>query len=204
MAISGRIVQLSAVDLNPFAKKEREREVALRGEEEHRKSFQNNDWQRLSYVMNRIRRGRVCLEVGPGRAYLSNMIARSKKFERLVAVDVVPKAARMRESVEFMDMNVRDLTFEDKSFDCVVCTEVLEHLDDASFRSGLDHIRRVCSGQLIVSLPYLEPLPLPKYHAQRFDEARIKDCFPAGKYTLLIKEPVNRVPWIVIEEQMEP
>jgi SAM-dependent methyltransferase len=43
------------------------------------------------------------------------------------------------------------LPFEDRSFDGVVCTDVLEHLEH--FHRAFDELVRVCRGHLVISLP---------------------------------------------------
>mgnify|MGYP000330115187 CR=1 FL=1 len=43
------------------------------------------------------------------------------------------------------------LPFKDNSFDTVVCTDVLEHLEN--FHEVLDELQRVCAGKIIISLP---------------------------------------------------
>ena len=43
------------------------------------------------------------------------------------------------------------LPFEKNTFDTIVCTDVLEHLD--SFHEVLDELYRICSGNIIISLP---------------------------------------------------
>jgi 2-polyprenyl-3-methyl-5-hydroxy-6-metoxy-1,4-benzoquinol methylase len=204
MALQATVVQLSSLPLHPLAIRERQRIVKLHGEERHRKSFPDYDWQRLSFLMGRIGRGAACLEVGPGRAFLSNMMAGSRRFQRQVAIDIVPRRRRMRGSIEFYEMSIAELSFPDGSFDCVLCTEVLEHLEDEALAAAIAHLRRVNAGRLIISVPFVEPIPLSRFHRQRFDEARVKELFPSGKYTVLLKEPVTRVPWLVIEERAAP
>ena len=43
------------------------------------------------------------------------------------------------------------LPFEDDAFDCLICSDVLEHLD--SLHRTFGELVRVCRGQLIISLP---------------------------------------------------
>lgn len=204
MALRAGVVELSTVNLTPMARRMRAERIARYGEEKARRGFQDYDWQRLSYVGRRLKGAPSILEVGPGRGFLSRMIAKGGKYPRQVAVDVVdpPKSPKHKygPGVEFRQQSVVDLPDPDGAFDTVLCMEVLEHLDDDALPRAIAQIRRVCARRLIISVPYLEPLPLPAYHRQRFDEARVKTLFPDAKYTLLLKTPVNRLPWLMIEE----
>lgn len=97
-------------------------------------------------------------------------------------------------------MSVGSLDFEDKAFDTVYCMEVLEHRDDEEFDVALSELRRVCRGQLLITVPFLELMP-SKYHQQRFTVNRVRDLFPHARKSLLLKEPVMRVPWVTMEEK---
>lgn len=200
MAITGEIVELSSIPLHPTAEHLRNKAIEAKGTEDaHNKNYPVYDWQRLCHVFNMMRPGQSCLEVGPGRGYLSRMIAESGRYERFAAIDIVPRV--LPKAVEFEVMSVGKLDFPDRSFDTVLCMEVLEHLDDETLESAVREIRRVCRDQLIMSVPYNEPLPLPKYHKQQFTEERIKRMFPKAKCSLLLKKPVMRVPWMLMEEE---
>lgn len=200
MSLTADIVKLSDVPLDPVASQLREKIVGASSEESHNKAFPIYDWQRLSYAYSRIRSGQRCLEVGPGRGYLTAMIWRQNIFEEVHAIDIVDRT--LPKSVFFRKMSVDNLDYEDNFFDCLVCMEVLEHLEDKHLPSAIREIRRVTQGQLIMSVPYCEPLPLPHYHKQHFNEARIRELFPNARYSLLLKEPIMRVPWLLMEEEL--
>jgi 2-polyprenyl-3-methyl-5-hydroxy-6-metoxy-1,4-benzoquinol methylase len=53
--------------------------------------------------------------------------------------------------VRFEAAMVENLPFEDKSFDTVICTHVLEHILD--IRQAVSELRRVCRRKLIVVVP---------------------------------------------------
>jgi len=52
------------------------------------------------------------------------------------------------------------LPFSDRSFDLVLCCEVLEHLPDEMFRRTLDELARVSRKYILISVPYKENLRL--------------------------------------------
>jgi hypothetical protein len=68
------------------------------------------------------------------------------------------------------------------------------------FVAGLAELRRVCRGQLIMSLPFCESEPLSKTHLRRFEAADILEIFPNASYTLLDRP---RMPWMIMEERFD-
>lgn len=198
MLLSGNIVKLSDVELDPVAKRIRDNIVSQVGEEKHSKAFPVYEWQRLSYAYSRINPGDKCLEVGPGRGYLTTMLSRGEKFSEVHAIDIVNR--NLPKKVFFRTMSAAEIDYEDNYFDCVICMEVIEHLEDVDMYRAISEVRRVTRGNLIMSVPFCEPLPLPSYHKQSFYVERIKQLFPHASYSLLMKEPVMRVPWLLMEE----
>lgn len=199
MTLVAKVVHLPDVEMHPVARKLHERRVARMGAERAQRGFPDYDWLRLSYVNKRLNRGKTMLEVGPGAGFLLRIVDRMRKFETVHAIDAVERKT-LPKSVHFELVSVADVAYPDRSFDTITCLEVLEHLEDDALTKAIANLRRMCRGQLVISVPYAEPLPLPRYHRQRFTEARIRQLFPNAKLTLLLKEPVNRVPWILLEE----
>jgi len=56
-----------------------------------------------------------------------------------------------------MVMDAKNMTFPSDHFDCIICTETLEHIDD--IYKAADGIKRVLApgGWLFVSIPFLHP-----------------------------------------------
>jgi ubiquinone/menaquinone biosynthesis C-methylase UbiE len=160
-----------------------------------------NDWARLSLALARLPGGRAHLDVGVSHGQFLNAVAVSGRYERIVGVDIVSRnPIVMSDRIELREMSVTELAFADREFESVTCMEVLEHLDGAMLQRALAELRRVCRGRLLITVPFKEPLPLSKYHRQRFDEAVIARHFPAAACTLLVKSPAQKVPWMLIEE----
>lgn len=192
MPIAVELVELANIPLHPHLE-----EILESGQRKH---FMPYDAQRISYAFNKAQAGKTCLEVGPGSCDLATMLHRASRYDSMIAIDIMDRRNRLPSAVDFHIMNVGDLEFEDNSFDSVFCMEVLEHLDDATFAAGLSELRRVCRGQLLLTVPFLEPMP-SKHHLQQFTETRVKELFPTARVSLLLKEPVMRVPWLMIEEE---
>ena len=170
------------------------------------KRFPSYEWGRLSAAMRLITAdARSILDIGTGQGQMINALARSRRFERVAGIDVRNYCffRNFYEGFERHIMDAEEMTFADDEFDVVLCLEVIEHQPDGKLERVLEQARRVARTQLLVSVPFVEPLPLPAYHQQRFTPSRVRSLFPDATYTLLLKEPVTRVPWLLIEERLK-
>ena len=74
------------------------------------------------------KRGKL-LDIGPGRGQITKMY-HNLNFE-ISCVDIDPSVLEFKEvSCKKADMNFDKLPFKDESFDYVMCTEILEHLEN--------------------------------------------------------------------------
>ncbi len=162
--------------------------------------YHADDWHRVSYVIEMLRPGGRFLDVGCGAGQFLNMVARAGRFESVTGID----KARFKKYTEFepdvskSDGDIGSLQFDDDSFDVVTCMEVLEHVPDEVFLGGIEELRRVCRGQLIMSVPFCEPEPISRTHVRRFEVDDIRALFPDARLTLLDRP---RMPWMVMEER---
>lgn len=161
--------------------------------------YHRNDWQRISFVLGLLQRGGDVLDVGVGAGQFLNSLAMSGEFRSVTGSDPTTfnKYIELVPGIDRQSHSVAALPFDDDSFDVVTCMEVLEHVGDDDFEAGLAELRRVCRGQLIMSVPFREPEPLSASHFRRFEPDDIRAAFPDGSY-LLLDRP--RMPWIIIEE----
>lgn len=141
------------------------------------------------YVFSKIPpQAKIIADVGCGRAWLSKLLL---DFERIVvSIDVsyanVSKALRKYPSENHFGV-VADgyhLPFKDEIFDCVVASEVIEHLENpALFIAELFRIVKT-GGKIILSTPYKEKIkyslcihcnkPTPhNAHLHSFDETKL-------------------------------
>jgi Methyltransferase domain len=130
------------------------------------------------------------------------MLARSGEFGSVVGIDKArfKKYTQLEPNMSKLDGDIANLQFEDDSFDVVTCMEVLEHIPPEVFVAGMAELRRVCRGQLIMSLPFCEAEPLSKTHLRRFEANDILEVFPNASYTLLDRP---RMPWMIMEERFD-
>ncbi len=167
------------------------------------KSIPPYDWSRWSIVLGWIRGTNSILDIGSAHGTFINSLACSKASKRLVAVDIRDYSlySELFPGFSRIMIDAEKLPFENGEFDVVTCMEVIEHLPEGKMERVIKQLRRVAKRRLIVSVPFCEPLPLSKYHCQQFTPDRVKLLFPNARYTLMLKSPVTRVPWLVIVEE---
>jgi len=94
------------------------------------------------------------LEVGCGRGYLSNKL---KKNGKVTATDIIisEELRSKYEEINFVEANIENLPFDDDSYDTVVCTHTLEHVQNIS--EAIIELRRVTKNRLIIVVPQQRP-----------------------------------------------
>ncbi|MGM0568244.1 MAG: class I SAM-dependent methyltransferase [Elusimicrobiota bacterium] len=100
----------------------------------------------------------VVLDAGCGEGYIINDICRELNCD-IFGIDINAEAVKFAQTlfqdvhrVKLMIGNINDLPFDDCSFDLVICNEVLEHLEKPL--DGLNELRRVSKGKVIISVPH--------------------------------------------------
>lgn len=119
--------------------------------------------------------GRV-LDVGCDAAPLRPLVARPEDY---LGVDIRPDADLV------LDLDRDDLPLPDRSFDTVVCTDVLEHLERC--HAMFDELCRVSRERVIISLP--NPLRLLMMALTEGKHGRAKF------YGLPVDRPADRHRW---------
>lgn len=164
------------------------------GSEKGKGLYSNHDWRRVQFAVSLILDdAKSVLDVGVGPGALLNYLHMSGRHEQVTGIDIrrYSKLVLMDNAIDFRIMDAAKLDFNADAFDVVVCMEVLEHMPTETMMRAIAELKRVSRRRLIVSVPYLEPEPLPPYHLQRFDEDRIRNTF-AGADVTLLKRPVNK------------
>lgn len=99
------------------------------------------------------------LEAGCGEGFVTKSIIAAYPNISINAIDIDPdaveKARERNPAADITKGNVTTLDFDDDSFDLVLCTEVLEHLEEPHL--ALDELCRVSNRYVILSVPN-EPL----------------------------------------------
>jgi SAM-dependent methyltransferase len=142
----------------------------------------------------RLRKWRIAKHVPPSGLILdvgSGVAPVSPDLQRTVLADVSEEAMKsvnlpVRE--KFV-MSVTDLSFKDETFDCVLCSEVLEHVEDDV--KAVSELRRVlkAGGTLVITVPFLK-----KYwgeddeyvgHKRRYEPDELEEKLREAGFTII-------------------
>lgn len=99
--------------------------------------------------------GETVLEVGCGKAFLSNIIENLGYEVTAVDVKISNKIRSRYPKIKFLDESIEKMSFEDGQFDTVVCTHTLEHVENLV--QSIKELRRVTKKRLIVVVPRQRP-----------------------------------------------
>ena len=95
------------------------------------------------------------LDVGCGEGFALQRLNQKKIGKKLTGIDFLDTAIeigkRERPYLDLSQGNIYDIPFKDNSFDLVICSEVLEHIDDPE--KGLRELIRVSSKHIVLSVP---------------------------------------------------
>lgn len=129
----------------------------------HKYTYQNGFYQRhLQAFLDRIHAllattdATRVLDAGCGEGFVTDYLARHNPALTLTGVDLSDEAIayareHFGERATFRTGSVYKLPFSDNSFDAVVCSEVLEHLDDPD--RAVDELKRVARHHVLITVP---------------------------------------------------
>jgi len=100
---------------------------------------------RCKYILKNMNKEyKSILDIGASDLYFCSKL--KKKGFDYTAADIEPKLKEIKKE------NIEKLSFKDKSFDVVMCLEVLEHTENPL--KAIDELKRVAKKQIIISVPY--------------------------------------------------
>ena len=128
--------------------------------------------------------GKKVLEVGCGRGYLAGKLAARNK---VTGVDIIvgDKTREKYPEVTFVEAAIEKLPFKDNSFDVVVTTHTLEHVQNLP--AALAELRRVAKKELVIVVPRQRPYKYTfSLHTQFFPyEWSLQSAFGIDKKTVI-------------------
>ena len=142
---------------------------------------------RIAGIFRLLPHGRKSvLEIGARDGYISRLLA--ERFDEVTALDL-EKPTFQFPRVTTVAGDVTHLQFPDNAFDCVLCTEVLEHIP--ALQQACRELVRVARREIIIGVPFRQDTRLgrttcrqcgkvnpPWAHINTFDEQRLAALFP--------------------------
>ncbi len=98
---------------------------------------------------------KTILDVGCGEGFTLDLLQKQGIGEKLEGVDFLKTAIdigkKERPHIHLKEGSIYNLPYKDNSFDLVICSEVLEHLEDT--QKALNELRRVTRKYVVLSVP---------------------------------------------------
>lgn len=95
------------------------------------------------------------LDAGCGEGFISNLIYSCIPNVEIVGLEYTREALEIarknNKNITYMQGDIYEMPFAENSFDIVICTEVLEHLDKPE--SALKELKRTAKSRLILTVP---------------------------------------------------
>jgi hypothetical protein len=149
--------------------------------------YRPEEQERIASLLELLPQGDRVLEIGARDGYVS--LALAERFESVTALDL-EKLEISHPRIETVKGDVRALEFCDRSFDAVLCAEVLEHISPADLETACRELSRVTAGVLVIGVPYKQDLRVdrttcqhcgninpPWGHLNSFDEHKLDRLF---------------------------
>ena len=96
------------------------------------------------------------LDAGCGEGYIDFILMKACPEITLTGLEYTKEAIAIAKkanpSVDYIQGDIRNMPFENHTFDIVLCTEVLEHLDNPE--RALNELNRVGKNKLVLTVPH--------------------------------------------------
>ena len=126
--------------------------------------YRPDEQERIASLLELLPLGGRVLEIGARDGYMS--LALAERFDSVTALDL-EKLEIFHPRIETMKGDVRALELPSRSFDAVLCAEVLEHISPADLQTACRELSRVTAGLLVIGVPYKQDLRVARTTCQR-------------------------------------
>ncbi|MDD5583477.1 MAG: class I SAM-dependent methyltransferase [Candidatus Omnitrophica bacterium] len=161
-------------------------------------SLAERDENRFEKIVELVPEGvKNILDIGCGTGELVLRLQRKMKSRtHIVEVDRSATAlSKCNADVGKISADINALPFKDKTFDLVICAEVLEHLSTTAMRDAINKIKKISSKYVIIGVPNNENLAFSMYKCyecgNKFHINLHKRSFKLGKMKKLFFPELN-------------
>jgi len=168
-------------------------------------TLRKEDYLRWAYVLRVLladNPGQSLLDVGVGAGQFVNGAARAGFFSKVTAMDRERHSSFVQLTNKFAAIQ-KSLTMPQQNklrHDIVTCMECLQGIKTTAFEMAVQNLRFLAKKRLIITVPFREPLPLPKHHFQEFDEIRLRELFPDAGIKLMAIG--RKLQWAMVDIRM--
>lgn len=163
--------------------------------------------ERLNTIINLIPEDvKSIIDIGCGKGEIINYLKNKNNKKKIMGVDI-SDINKKHITTKFLIGKLPKINVKNKSYDLVLCLEVLEHINSKNYYNSLDEIERIAKKYIIIGVPYNENLDSKKIkcnicknifhvdgHLKSFKEKDIINLFNKFvlKERLLIGKPYKR------------
>jgi 2-polyprenyl-3-methyl-5-hydroxy-6-metoxy-1,4-benzoquinol methylase len=133
------------------------------------------------------------LDFGAGRGELLSLLQAQRRFTTLSGADVLSRPAWLPSSIEWIEQDLNAPLAAERQFDVVICSEVIEHLENPRHTFRSIHAALRPGGSLVLTMPNQESLR--SYAALLFRGhfvSFVDSCYPAH-ITALLHTDLKRI-----------
>jgi ubiquinone/menaquinone biosynthesis C-methylase UbiE len=142
-----------------------------------------SDWSNYTYALNEISQEdnqiSSAIDIGCGTGNFILELVYRKQFKKIVGIDFLKETFdNAREdkthfgNVDFIQCNMLNLPFKNRSFDLTVCLNVLHHIHKEDFTLAIDELTRITDKYLMIEIRnkdnilefYYQKILLPKLY----------------------------------------
>lgn len=200
MTFQAEIIELDTISCHPQAEILKQAIIEKYGVKKKQKRIPHYEWQSLSLLLQKTSPEDKILEIIYDHSAVGNLLT---KFKNFVNRTKSPRKMNTRlRTTAHTKVTATQFMHRQEDCDVIISIQALEHLSEKKLLLLLDKMRVTARKKLLLLVPYMQGIPLPAEHKQQFSENKMAKIFPNATFSILLKNPVTRGPWLMIEENL--